>query len=259
MSKKPKKEVGKVVKKKKSRGLSVRLRRLDLIILVVIVAMITSGLYIAFFGLPAIPSAGAKTVANPLDTLKKDVESVFIKNLTNTSLILRYRVRGSYELNTSLSVSDTLFVMTFYSRNMSTWFAYYTSTPYVNAILAKLGIRLVYENNMTLPPKLSRPEELIINTLGLRQRNASISEAYAGEETITLTLSAINLSTSNLQKVNTVTVGRVAEVYNYVVREGHDSLALTLWVDKEFRVPLKAKVTSDGRELFFTLTDVGMT
>lgn len=259
MSKKPKKEVGKVVKKRKSRGISVRLRRLDIIILVVIVAMITSGLYIAFFGLSALPSAGAKAVVNPLDTLKKDVESVFIQNSTNTSLILRYRVRGDCELNTSLSVSDTLFVMAFYNKGMRTWFVHYASTPYVNAVLARLGIELIHEANTTLPPKLSRPEELMINTMRLRQKNASVSEAYVGEETISLTLSAINLSTANMQRVNTVTVERVAEVHNYVVDEGSGSLTLTLWIDKEIRVPLKAKVTSDGRELFFTLTDVGVT
>lgn len=258
MSKKPKKEVGKVVKKKKSRGLAPKLRRLDIIILVIIVAMIASGLYITFFGLPAMPAASAKTPVNPLDALRKDVESVFAKNLTNTSLIVRYRVRGDYVLNTSLSVSDTLLIMAFYSRNMSTWFAYYTAAPHVNAVLGRLGIELIQESNLTLPPKLSKPEELLINMLRLQQRNASITEDYVGDETVSLTLSAINVSTSALQKINTITVDRVTEVLKYTVSEGDSNLTVMLWIDKELRVPLKAKMISEGHELAFTLTDVGV-
>lgn len=257
MSKKPKKEVGKVVKKK-SRRVTSRLKRVDVIILVSVVALIIAGMYLAFFGVPSIPATSAQTVVTPLEVLKKVVTSVFVSNYTNTSLIVMYSVRGNYALNTSLSIADSMFVTAAYNSERGYWFAYYDATPYMRPVLRKLGIESFQEDNATLPPKVSKPEELLINVLRLERRNASLIKTYLGDEDLPVTLSTLNLSSASLNKINTVTSTRATEVFTYTVTEGDSSLTITLWVDKETRVPLKARLVSRDGELIFTLTSVGL-
>ncbi len=257
MSKKSRKEAGKVIKKKSGR-ITYKLKRVDVIILVGIVALIVAGMYLVFFGVPSTPATSTQTVTNPLEILRRDVTSVFISNYTNTSLIVMYSVRGNYALNTSLSIADSVFVTAIYNRERGCRFVYYDATPYMRLILSKLGIESFQEGNTTLPPKVSKPEELLINVLRLEQRNASLTKTYLREEDLPVTLSTINLSSASLNKINTVTARRAAEVFIYAVTEGDSSLSVTLWVDKETRVPLKARVVLRDGELVFTLTSVGV-
>lgn len=256
MSKKHKKEVGKVVKKKKARVFLPKLRRLDIIIIGVVIALIIVGIYITFFGVPTWSVPTAKEIPDPFETLKNDVESLFIRNLTNATLLIRYRVRGTYTLNTPITISDTMYVTVAYSANVSKWYAYYDTTPYISVILSKLGIQSFEENGTLLPPRISKPEEILVNTEGLARKNASYTRSYVSDEEITITLSLINVTSPTLDRMKTVTISRVAEVYIFLISDGNDTIKLTLWVDKEVRVPLKGVISSSSGELTFMLTDV---
>jgi len=259
MSEKRKKEVGKVIKKKKARTIVLKMRRLDIIVISVIVVLIVAGVYIAFYGTPMTGGPAAKEVPDPFEILKKNTESLFIKNLTNATLLIRYRVRGTYALGTPLTISDTAYVTVAYDKNTSKWYAYYDVTPYISVILSKLGIQSFEENGTLLPPRISGPEEILFNIEGLNRKNASYTSSYVGEEEITVTLSTLNITSPTLEKLKTTTNSRLTQVYEYVISEGNETITLTLWVDKETRVPLKAVLSSSSGELFFTLTDVAYT
>jgi hypothetical protein len=259
MPEKRKKEVGKVIKKKKARTIALKMRRLDIIIISVIIALIVAGVYIAFYGIPTSGGQAPKEVPDPFEILKKNAESLFTKNLTNTTLLIRYRVRGTYTLDTPLTVSDTAYVTVAYDKNTSKWYAYYDATPYLSAILSKLGIQSFEENGTLLPPRISKPEEILVNFEGLNRKNASYTTSYVGEEEITITLSTLNITSPTLEKLKTTTNARLTQVYKYVIDSGNETITLTLWVDKETRIPLKAILSSSSGEITFTLTDVAYT
>lgn len=251
-----KKEVGKVVKKKKARAITLKLRRLDIIVVGVVIALIISGVYMIFFGIPTLSTPAAKEVPDPLEVLKKDTESLFTRNLTNATLLIRYRVRGTYTLNTPIAISDTMYVTVAYSANVSKWYAYYDVTPYTSVILSKLGIQSFEENRTLLPPRISSPEEILINFEGLNRNNVSYTSFYLGEEEITITLSTMNVTSPTLERLKTITAVRITQVFKYLIGGGNNTITLTLWVDKETRVPLKAVLSSSSGELTFVLTDV---
>ncbi len=251
-----KKEVGKVVKKKKARAITLKLKRLDIIVVSVVIVLIIAGIYVAFYGVPAVSTPAAKEIPDPFELLKKNTESLFTQNLTNATLLIRYRVRGAYTLNTPIAVSDTMYVTVIRDRNTSRLLAYYEATPYVSAILSKLGIRFFEENGTLSPPRISKPEEILVNIEGLKRENVSYTYSYVGEEEITVTLSTINMTSPTLERLKTVTNVRVTQVYKYFISDGSNTATLTLWVDKETRVPLKAVLTSGSGELTFVLTDI---
>ncbi len=251
-----KKEVGKVIKKKKARAIVLKLRRLDIIIIGVVITLIISGIYVMFFGIPALSIPKTKEIPDPLEILKKDTESLFTRNLTNATLLVRYRVRGTYTLNTPITISDTMYVTIAYSANVSKWYAYYDVAPYMAVILSKLGIQSFEENRTLLPPRISKPEEILINFEGLNRNNVSYTSSYVGEEEITITLSSINATSPMLERLKTVTSVRTTQVYKYLIGSGNDTITLILWIDKETRVPLKAILSSSEGELTFVLTDV---
>ncbi|MFN3268786.1 MAG: hypothetical protein ACK416_05975, partial [Zestosphaera sp.] len=114
-----KKEVGKVVKKKKARAITLKLKRLDIIVVSVVIALIIAGIYLAFYGVPTVSTPTAKEIPDPFELLKKNTESLFTQNLTNATLLIRYRVRGAYTLNTPIAVSDTVYVTVVRERNTS--------------------------------------------------------------------------------------------------------------------------------------------
>ncbi len=259
MPEKRKKEVGKVIKKKRAKAVVLKMRRLDIIIISVIIALIIAGVYITFYGIPTMGGPAVKEVPDPFEILKKNTESLFTKNLTNATLLIRYRVRGTYALGTPLTISDTAYVTVAYDKNTSKWRAYYDATPYISVILSKLGIQSFEENGTLLPPRISEPKEILVNIEGLNRKNASYTSSYVGEEEITVTLSTLNITSPTLEKLKTTTSSRLTQVYEYVISYGSETITLTLWVDKETRVPLKAVLSSSSGELTLTLTDVAYT
>lgn len=251
-----KKEVGKVVKKKKARAIALKLRRLDIIIIGVVIALIVAGIYIAFYGVPTISTPTAKEIPDPFETLKKDAESLFTQNLTNATLLIRYRVRGTYTLNVSITVSETIYVTVVRDKNTSELRAYYDTTPYISIILSKLGIQYFERNGTLSPPIINKAEEILVNIEGLKRKNVSYTHSYVGEEEITVTLSTINITSPTLEKLKTVTAVRATQVHKYLISDKNEVITLTLWIDKETRVPLKAVLSSSGGELTFLLTDI---
>ncbi|MEO3993840.1 MAG: hypothetical protein QN229_06025 [Desulfurococcaceae archaeon TW002] len=251
-----KKEVGKVVKKKKARAITLKLRRLDIIVISVVIVLIIAGIYMAFYRVPTVSTPTAKEIPDPFELLKKNAESLFTQNLTNATLLIRYRVRGAYTLNTPVTISDTVYVTVVRDRNTSRLHTYYETTPYMSAILSKLGIRFFEENNTLSPPRISNPEEILINIEGLKRENIPYTYSYVGEEEITVTLSTINMTSPTLERLKTVTNVRTTQVYKYFISDVGNTATLTLWVDKETRVPLKAVLMSSSGELTFVLTDV---
>ncbi|MEM4047751.1 MAG: hypothetical protein QW750_00515 [Zestosphaera sp.] len=251
-----KKEVGKVVKKKKARAIALKMRRLDIIVVGVIIALIVAGTYMTFYGIPTLSMPTAKEIPDPFETLKKDTESLFTQNLTNATLLIRYRVRGTYTLNTPITISDTMYVTVIRDKNTSELLAYYEVTPYTSVILRELGIQFFERNGTLSPPRISRPEEILVNIEGLEERNASYTYSYVGEEEVTATLSVINITSPTLEKLKTVTAVRATQIYKYLISYGSNTITLTLWVDKETRVPLKAVLSSSKGELTFVLTDI---
>lgn len=251
-----KKEVGKVIKKKKARAITLKLRRLDIMIIGVVMTLIIAGMYVAFYGVPTISTPAAREVPDPFETLKKDVESLFTQNLTNATLLIRYLVRGTYTLNTPITVSDTIYVTVVRDKNTSELRAYYDATPYVSIILRKLGIQFFERNGTLSPPIISRAEEILVNIEGLNRNNISYTYFYVGEEEIAVTLSTINVTSPTLEKLKTVTAVRAVQVYRYLISDKNEVITLTLWIDRETRIPMKAVLSSSGGELTFLLTDV---
>ncbi len=247
-----KKEVGKVIKKKTRRRISLpKLIRLDVLILSVIILLIVVGVYLTFT--PSHSLTATQPPKPPLQQIREGINAIFVSKNASASLTLTYRVRGTYPLdNVTLSVLDYTYFLIAYDRVSNSSYVDFSSAPYLQHFFRGLGLRKVTVNNVTRLPLIDSPKEILFNTKVLSYLNVSY-QSYGRErdDVVTLKISSMDGSVSEVitREVEIIKYGLVMNYTNTTLR----NVEIFLWIDKEFQIPLKAEYVIDGKYVL-TLT-----
>ena len=236
------KEIGKLVKKRKYRGISLRPRK-ELIIAVLVCAIILTVAYGAIITLTKITHE-----VNPLSRLGE----IHL----GSRIILTYRVKGTLMINdTSYGIYDALYAILEF-KNMTTEVRYNISnydvetgsrtyTAFKSDIVSlKIEIR-AYTSNSLLGDYLM--------TLGFR-----------GYDTIgNFTDILFKLDPKNLTIVSTskdvIKLGKLGELncLKYVIKpKSNESVILTEWFEESTLLPVKLEIVSEGTQLILELEDI---
>ncbi len=243
---KKKKEVGKiVVKKKVHRTPSIKVRG-DIILVAVVIALIIGG--IAYIIIAQKPATESKTVS-PYKTLYKGLKVVFDEKNKTATLDLYYQVRGSIEYEGFIvSAKDLLQFRVFYFNqtvgkgNSTKTIAGYASIPlggpYVYPLLNLTGYTDLLDN----------ASQLILNLKRVKNNyNVTVTTRSLGETTLHLKGFKKDFTCRHY-------------IYMYNVSNGGKvrHVKVEVWYENSYGVPVKAIVNVDGNSLTFKLVTVAL-
>ncbi len=245
MARKRKKEVGKVVVKKKAHSLpSINIRK-DVLLVAIILILIGGGVAYIYVNSGA---AHAQQSMSPSEELYKGLQAIFRDKNKRATLDLYYRVRGTVEVGgVPTTVMDLLQFRIFYynqtirpkenQTNTTTFIAGYAALPigtyYIFPLLNLTGFTDMIDN----------ASEIIVNIPRLtHDYNVSLKVKYLGEEKVYLR----GMKTT----FNTTTY-----LYSYSIsNEGKvKNVTIEAWFENRYTLPVKVVVTVDSQKVAFEL------
>jgi hypothetical protein len=245
LARKRKKEVGKVVVKKKARNLpSISIRK-DVLLVAIIIILIAGGVAYIYVNSG---TAQAKQALTPSQELYKGLQAVFKDKNKRATLDLYYRVRGTVDVGgVPTTVMDLLQFRIFYynqsikpqenQTNTTTFIAGYAALPigtyYIFPLLNLTGFTDMIDN----------ASEIIINVPRLTHTyNVSLEAKYLGEERIYLRGMKATFNTS-------------VYLYSYSIsNEGKvKNVTIKAYFEDRYNLPVKVVVTVDSQTVAFQL------
>jgi len=256
MSKKKRKEAGKIVAKKRSKRVRISLPRIrwDIVIIVVVVALIATASVIALThrggGKPH-HKLSVNDLANYLAELSR--------GNTTIALDLVYEVRGEIPVGSEvLGVKDLLQVDVRYyefelaiPKNKTS-----TNTTHVNATKKIHGYLVFYYGLDYIP--------ILNSILGMSPSTNNLSRVLVDEEYIMNTTGGkariINEGYENitLDDLGSMKVVKRLIIYEKVVRNETYSIEIHEWVDVKYGIPVKVKLIVNGYVLNIELKTFGI-
>jgi len=240
------KEVGKIVVKRKVRRVpSIKVRG-DILLVIVIIALIVGG--VAYIVITQKQPTKSKTVS-PYDTLYRGLEEVFIKRNRTATLDLYYQVRGSAEYEGfTISVKDLLQFRVFYfnqtvgkennSRTVSGYAGIPLGEPFIYPLLNLTGYTDLLDNASQIIFNLKRIE---------RSYNVSVIKNLVGVETLHLK-----------GFKNSFTCKHYIFTYNISNGGRLRHVRVEAWYESRYELPVKVVVNVDSNSLTFELMTVAL-
>ncbi len=245
--KKRKKEVGKVIVKKKARRAPSVKIRFDIVFAVIIVALIGVGI----FYVVTRPSESVQA-SKPIEVLYNGLKEVFINKNPNATLDLYYSVRGQIDFSGEvLTIKDFIqyrvffFNQTIYPNITSE--GNETTSAVVLSGFGAIPLGAYYIDplfNVTgFYSKLKNISELLINVEYLRnERNVSVNVRDLGTDTVYIRTFDTEFQTKVMEYTYTIE-------YNHVLRH----VVAKVWYETNYGVPIKADFNVDDMSVEFEL------
>ncbi len=243
---KKKKEVGKIVVKKKARRAPSFKVRGDIILVAVVIALIIGG--IAYIVITQKPATESKTIL-PYKTFYKGLKAVFNDKNKTATLDLYYQVRGSTEYEGfTVSVKDLLQIRVFYfnqtvgkennTKTIAGFAGIPLGGPYIYPLLNLTGYTDLLDNASQIIFNLRRIE----NTY-----NITVNKKYLGET---------NLHLKGFKEAFTCR----HYIFAYNISNGGKvkHVEIEIWYENKYWVPVKAVINVDGNSITFELVTVSL-
>jgi len=243
---KKKKEVGKIVIKKRAhRTPSFKIRG-DVILVAVVIALIVGG--IAYIAITQKSTTESKTVM-PRKAFYEGLKAVFDEKNKTATLDLYYQVRGSTEYEGfTVSVKDLLQFRVFYfnqtvgkennTKTIAGFAGIPLGGPYIYPLLNLTGYTDLLDNASQLIFNLKRVEKTY---------NATVIKKYLGETSLHLK----GFKEAFICKHYT---------FSYNISNGGKvkHVEIEIWYEIKYEVPVKAIINVDGNSITFELVTVSL-
>lgn len=245
--KKEKKEVGKVVVKKKAHKTPSFKIRLDVVFAVIIIALIGAGI----FYVVTRPGEAVKE-SEPVEVLYNGLKEIFIDKNPNATLDLYYSIRGQIDFSgEALAIKDFLQYRVFFFNQTIYPNITNEGNETVSAVILS-GFGAIPLGAYYIDPllnvtgfysKLENISELLINVKYLKEeRNVSVEARELGTDVVYLRTFDTEFQTKVIQ-------------YTYTIEYNHNLrlVVAKVWYETKYGLPIKADFNIDGLSVEFEL------